>query len=82
MIPYNPVKYIVRKHQWARLALVSLWPIWLGGCLSAITKYGLFDWQWHVFVLPLIVLIAIQNAVLCSICEECLRNKNDTDENA
>lgn len=77
MIPCNPVKYIIHKRLWLRLVLFSLWPIWLGGCLSVITKYDLFDWQWHIVVLPLIVLIAVQNAVLCSVCEEYSRNEND-----
>ena len=37
------------------------WTWFLGAGTEMISGYGLFNWQWYAFVIPLILLVAIRD---------------------
>ena len=48
----NKILRYIKKYAWA-------W--FLGAGTEMISGYGLFNWQWHLFVIPLILLVAIRD---------------------
>lgn len=36
-----------------------LWSIWAGGAFTAFSGFKIFDWQWWVFIIPLVALVVL-----------------------
>ena len=36
------------------------WCFWLGAGTLIISGYGITDWEWYAFIVPLVILIALE----------------------
>lgn len=62
--PDLPAVYLLKKRSWLRQCGIYAWAAWAGGGFSAVTTYGLDDWQFWAFFLPLLLLVSLHTTIV------------------